>query len=107
MRYDRITVEPATMGGVPCIRGLRFPVATIVAMVAEGMKTDEILADIRIWRPKTSVRHLSTPLGLSGRADFRFDRPTSGKSEPTPIALSHPRRSVFVKASPEASAPFR
>jgi len=31
------------MGGVPCIRGLRIPVATIVAMVADGMTKEEIL----------------------------------------------------------------
>ncbi len=31
------------MGGVPCIRGLRIPVATVVAMVADGMNQDEIL----------------------------------------------------------------
>ncbi len=33
------------MGGVPSIRGLRFPVASVVAMVADGMTTDEILAE--------------------------------------------------------------
>jgi uncharacterized protein (DUF433 family) len=32
------------MGGVPCIRGLRIPVATVVGMVADGMSNDEILA---------------------------------------------------------------
>jgi len=31
------------MGGVPCIRGLRIPVATVVGMVADGMSMDEIL----------------------------------------------------------------
>ena len=31
------------MGGVPCIRGLRIPVATVVGMVADGMSTQEIL----------------------------------------------------------------
>jgi uncharacterized protein (DUF433 family) len=31
------------MGGLPCIRGLRIPVATIVAMVADGMTETEIL----------------------------------------------------------------
>lgn len=31
------------MGGVPCIRGMRIPVATVVAMVADGMTTAEIL----------------------------------------------------------------
>jgi uncharacterized protein (DUF433 family) len=43
--YERITTDPDVMGGVPCIRGLRFPVATVVAMVADGMTTDEILAE--------------------------------------------------------------
>jgi len=31
------------MGGVPCIRGMRIPVATVVAMVADGMSEKEIL----------------------------------------------------------------
>jgi uncharacterized protein (DUF433 family) len=44
MRFTRITVDPAQMGGVPCLRGLRIPVATVVAMVAEGMTEAEILA---------------------------------------------------------------
>ena len=43
MKYDRITVRPDQMGGVPCIRGLRIPVATIVGMMAEGMNKTEIL----------------------------------------------------------------
>jgi len=43
MEYSRITVNPNQMGGVPCIRGLRIPVATVVAMVAEGMSESEIL----------------------------------------------------------------
>jgi len=43
MRYTRITVNPNQMGGVPCLRGLRIPVATVVDMVADGMSFDEIL----------------------------------------------------------------
>jgi len=43
MKYNRITVNPHQMGGVPCIRGLRIPVATVVSMVAEGMTVQEIL----------------------------------------------------------------
>lgn len=43
MKFTRITVNPAQMGGVPCIRGLRMPVATVVGMVAEGMAPAEIL----------------------------------------------------------------
>lgn len=43
MKFSRITVDPNQMGGVPCIRHLRIPVATIVSMVADGMTEDEIL----------------------------------------------------------------
>jgi uncharacterized protein (DUF433 family) len=43
MKFDRITVNPELMGGVPCVRGLRIPVATIVGMVAEGTSEAEIL----------------------------------------------------------------
>jgi uncharacterized protein (DUF433 family) len=44
--FDRVTIEPDKMAGQPCIRGLRIPVATVVAMVADGMSTAEILADL-------------------------------------------------------------
>ncbi|HVB35029.1 MAG TPA: DUF433 domain-containing protein [Patescibacteria group bacterium] len=41
--FKRITVNPDQMGGVPCIRSLRIPVATVVGMVSEGMADTEIL----------------------------------------------------------------
>jgi uncharacterized protein (DUF433 family) len=43
MKFAKITVNPKQMGSVPCIRGLRVPVATVVGMVAEGMTEAEIL----------------------------------------------------------------
>ncbi len=43
--FDRVTIEPDKMGGVPCIRGMRVPVETVVRMLDEGMATAEILAD--------------------------------------------------------------
>ena len=43
MKYTRITVNPRQMGGVPCIRNLRIPVATVVGMLAEGMTEEEIM----------------------------------------------------------------
>lgn len=43
MKFTRITVNPKQMGGVPCIRNLRIPVTTIVAMVADGLTENEIL----------------------------------------------------------------
>jgi uncharacterized protein (DUF433 family) len=43
MALDRITVDSEQMGGVPCLRRLRIPVATVVGMVADGMTEREIL----------------------------------------------------------------
>lgn len=43
MTFQRITVDPQQMGGVPCIRRLRIPVATVVGMVADGMEELDIL----------------------------------------------------------------
>jgi uncharacterized protein (DUF433 family) len=44
MEFKRITLNPRQMGGVPCLRGLRIPVATVVGLVAEGKATEQILA---------------------------------------------------------------
>ena len=43
MKFTRITVDPNQMGGLPCIRGLRIPVATVVGMIADDMTEGEIL----------------------------------------------------------------
>lgn len=51
-QFDRITVDPAQMGGVPCIRHLRIPVATIVGLVAERRTDAEILADYPDLEPE-------------------------------------------------------
>lgn len=42
-QFPRITVQPDQMAGVPCIRSLRIPVATVIGMVAQGMSDPEIL----------------------------------------------------------------
>jgi uncharacterized protein (DUF433 family) len=43
--FERITTDPERMGGLPCIRDLRFPVTTVVSMVADGMTFQQILAE--------------------------------------------------------------
>jgi len=43
MAFQRITINPQQMNGLPCLRGLRIPVATVVDMVAAGLSEDEIL----------------------------------------------------------------
>jgi uncharacterized protein (DUF433 family) len=60
MQFQRITVNPAQMGGAPCLRGLRIPVATVVGMVAGGMTDAEILAaypDLELEDIRQSLRY--------------------------------------------------
>ncbi len=52
MVFERITVNANQMGGVPCIRGLRIPVATVVGMLADGMTADEILQALPDLEPE-------------------------------------------------------
>jgi uncharacterized protein (DUF433 family) len=40
---DRITLDPAVMGGKPCIRGLRVTVGTVIGLLGAGRSRDEIL----------------------------------------------------------------
>ncbi len=42
-QLTRITLDPAVMGGKPCIRGLRVTVGTILGLMAAGHSADEIL----------------------------------------------------------------
>jgi uncharacterized protein (DUF433 family) len=42
---DRIVIDPAICHGKPTLRGLRYPVETILELLSSGMTTDEILAD--------------------------------------------------------------
>ncbi|MER5705872.1 MULTISPECIES: DUF433 domain-containing protein [unclassified Micromonospora] len=46
MVFERITVDPDVMGGAPCVRQSRVPVATVLAMMADGMSATDILTDL-------------------------------------------------------------
>ena len=46
VRVDRITVNPKQMGGVPCIRGMRVPVATVLGLIADGLSTAEVIHEL-------------------------------------------------------------
>ena len=62
MAFERITIDPEQMGGVPSIRGLRILVATVVDMVAAGMPIDEILVDFPALEPEDVTEALHIPL---------------------------------------------
>lgn len=42
---SRITIDPAVCHGKPCVRGLRYPVETILELLSGGMSTEDLLAD--------------------------------------------------------------
>jgi uncharacterized protein (DUF433 family) len=65
MNPTRITVNPAQMGGVPCIRSLRIPVATVVGMVADGMTDEEILRAL----PDLEPADLREALSFAAKSD--------------------------------------
>lgn len=62
--FERISVDHQVMGGVPCIRGTRIPVTTVVGMVAEGMSTDEILSEF----PQLSMEDVREALRYAAAA---------------------------------------
>jgi len=64
MSFDRITTDPDVMGGVPCIRGMRMPVATVVAMVADGMTSAEIISDL----PDLTAENIAEALRYAAEA---------------------------------------
>jgi len=73
-KYTRITVKPEQMGGVPCLRGLRIPVATVVGMVAEGMTRDEILDAY----PDLTVEDIEEALRFAAEAVRERELPRTG-----------------------------
>jgi uncharacterized protein (DUF433 family) len=45
MTFERITIDPTVCTGKPCIRGLRFPVARLLGLLAAGETRETILAN--------------------------------------------------------------
>ncbi|MGH3855469.1 MAG: DUF433 domain-containing protein [Pseudonocardiaceae bacterium] len=52
MAFDRITIDHAKMGGLPCVRDLRIPVSTILGQLAAGREMGQILEDFPDLEPE-------------------------------------------------------
>ncbi|MBK5939319.1 hypothetical protein CCR96_08630 [Halochromatium roseum] len=52
MQIDRITLDPAVMGGKPCIRGLRVTVGTVLGLMATGASRERILVAYPYLEPE-------------------------------------------------------
>ena len=58
MSFSRITVRSDQMGGVPCVRGLRIPVATVVGLLAQGMTHQQVLHEYPDLEPEDLLEAL-------------------------------------------------
>lgn len=81
MRFERITVNPNHMGGMPASVHFRIPVATVVAMVADGMTTQEMVGELPDLEPTTWPKRCTTPL-----------KPSESESCPSATRHEVPRR---------------
>ena len=75
MKFTRITADPHQMGGAPCIRGLRIPVATVVGMMADGMSEAEILKAY----PDLAVADIQEALQYAAEAVRERELPLAAK----------------------------
>lgn len=72
---DRITVNPAVMGGRPCIRGLRVTVGTIVGLIASGTTAAEIL---KLY-PYLEPADIPAALAYAAWRAEEFERPIASR----------------------------
>lgn len=64
MAFERITLDAGQMGGVPCIRSLRIPVATVVGLVTQGLTEARIVAEY----PDLEVEDIRQALAFAAAA---------------------------------------
>jgi uncharacterized protein (DUF433 family) len=65
---NRITVEPGTRSGKPCIRGLRITVSDVLEYLAAGMTETEILTDF----PELTVDDIRACLAFAAERERRL-----------------------------------
>jgi len=74
--FTRISVDPGRCVGVPCIRDLRIPVATVVSMVTEGQTRKEIVAEL----PELELEDIREALRYPAGASRERELPLSSQS---------------------------
>lgn len=66
--HERITLEPGKRGGKPCIRGLRITVYDVLEMLANGMSSEEIIADF----PELDIADIRACLAFAADRERRL-----------------------------------
>lgn len=75
MRFERITVDPNRMGGVPCIRDLRVTVSMVLGQLAGGRTVDEVLADYPYLEREDILAALEFAAAVVNERDVPLARP--------------------------------
>jgi uncharacterized protein (DUF433 family) len=73
--FERITVEPGKMDGVPCVRHLRVPVATVLRLLAGGVSEAEILLDYPDLQPEDVRECLRFAAAAASERELPLQRP--------------------------------
>jgi uncharacterized protein (DUF433 family) len=74
MPFERITINPTQMGGLPCIRGLRLPVTTVLGQLAAGRTNEQLIEDF----PELEVADIYAALEFAAEAIQRRGVPLLG-----------------------------
>ena len=88
--FNRITIRQDQMGGVPCIRGLRIPVATVIEMLVSGMDAKAILdayPDLEQEDIVAVLRYAASTLQQPPDTDDGLGSPVPNPNSPSPAPL--------------------
>lgn len=75
MAFERITIDPARMGGVPCIRDLRVTVSMVLGQLAAGRSVDELLADYPYLERADVTAALEYAAAIVNEREMPLNRP--------------------------------
>lgn len=75
MSFDRVTVDPAQMGGLPCIRGLRVTVSMVLGQLAAGRTVDELLDDYPYLQREDVTAALEYAAAIVNQREVPIARP--------------------------------
>jgi len=75
MALDRVTVDPAQMGGVPCLRGTRVTVSMVLGQLAAGSTIDDVLVDYPYLEREDVVAALEYAAAIVNEREVPIARP--------------------------------
>ena len=75
--FEKITFDPAVMGGRACIRGMRMTVSLVVNLFANGMSADEIVREYPDLEPEDIREALAYASALANEEVHLFTRPAA------------------------------